>query len=73
MIKTEIMRRMDEAAFQAEAELSENGHLWSAVALSQWWSKWYMRAGHKRLGRILVALNKKIEVGKDEKQLFLKY
>jgi len=24
-----------------------------------WWSKWYMKTGHKRLGRILVVMGRK--------------
>ena len=54
----EIMRQMDEAAEQAETELDQNLENWSAKEIIAWWSKWYMRTGHKRLGRLLVARGK---------------
>lgn len=54
-----MMKRMDEAASSAEAELEQNFVKWSAQDLVSWWSRWYLKAGHKRLGRILVAINKK--------------
>ena len=49
---------MDEAAKAAEKELLECFDDWSARALAKWWAKWYLKAGHKRLGRLLVDLNK---------------
>ena len=57
--KEEMMKQMDEAALQAEAELQKNYINWSASDLVAWWSQWYMKAGHKRLGRILVAKGRK--------------
>ena len=59
MEKDEQMKQMDDAAAQAEAELTKNGANWSAKELISWWSRWYLKAGHKRLGRILVAVGKK--------------
>lgn len=53
------MKKMDEAAEQAEAELREHLDGWSARELAAWWSNWYGKAGHKRLGRILVGIGKK--------------
>jgi hypothetical protein len=50
---------MDEAAKAAEQELLEHFDQWSARAIAKWWAKWYMTAGHKRLGRLLVSLNEK--------------
>jgi hypothetical protein len=49
---------MDEAAKEAEKELLEHFDQWSARAVAKWWTKWYLKAGHKRLGRLLVDLTK---------------
>lgn len=54
----ELMRQMDEAADQAKVELEQNIINLSARDIITWWSKWYMKTGHKRLGRILVAMGK---------------
>jgi hypothetical protein len=51
-------RQMDEAAEKALEEIKANVDAWSARDLIKWWSQWYLKAGHKRLGRILVALSK---------------
>jgi hypothetical protein len=51
-------RQFDEAAEKAMAELREHFDAWSARDLSAWWSRWYLKAGHKRLGRILVTQSK---------------
>ncbi len=51
-------RQMDEAAEKALEEIKANLGAWSAADLIQWWVKWYLKAGHKRLGRILVAISK---------------
>jgi hypothetical protein len=55
----EMMREMDEAAELAENELDQNLENWSTTDIISWWSRWYMRTGHKRLGRALVARGKK--------------
>ena len=52
------MRQMDEAADQAKAELEQNLDKLTARDIIAWWSKWYMKTGHKRLGRILVSMGK---------------
>ncbi len=57
----ELMKQMDEAALQARAELVKKIETWSAKELIAWWTRSYMKAGHKRLGRILVELGKKVE------------
>ena len=49
---------MDAAATEAHNELMEHVDNWSALELIGWWSRWYMKAGHKRLGRVLVSLAK---------------
>ncbi len=51
----EMMKQMDEAAAQAEVEFTKNFAGWKAEDVVSWWSRWYLKAGHKRLGRILVA------------------
>jgi hypothetical protein len=53
-----LMRQMDDAAAQAQTELEQNIDNLSARDIISWWSKWYMKTGHKRLGRILVAMGK---------------
>jgi len=50
--------QFDEEAKKAMAELQENFDTWSARDLGAWWTRWYLKAGHKRLGRILVAQSK---------------
>ena len=48
-----IIAQMDEAAAEAEKELA--GMDTEAVRSGrEWWKKYYLQAGHKRLGRILV-------------------
>jgi hypothetical protein len=49
---------MDQAAAQAKEELQQHFGNWSAKELAAWWIRWYLKAGHKRLGRILVAMGK---------------
>jgi len=49
---------MDDAAAQAQTELEQNLDNQSARDIIIWWSKWYMKTGQKRLGRILVAMGK---------------
>ena len=49
---------MDAATTEAHNELMEHVDGWSALELIQWWQRWYMKAGHKRLGRVLVSLAK---------------
>ncbi len=51
-------KQMDEAAEQAYGELKQNMDGWSAGDLIGWWARWYLKAGHKRLGRMLVAISK---------------
>ena len=52
------LKQMDEEASQANEELKQNIDQWSAKDLVKWWSIWYLKAGHKRLGRLLVKLGK---------------
>lgn len=45
--------QMDEAAKQAEEDL-KNFDQKAVEIVANWWNKWYLKAGHKRLGRMLV-------------------
>jgi hypothetical protein len=56
--KGAVLAEMDAAAGEAEKDL---GTLDQAAVqdIAAWWAKWYMKAGHKRLGRIMVKLAKK--------------
>ena len=49
----QISTEMDEAAYKAQEDL---GSLDSEAVkvVTAWWEKWYRRAGHKRLGRVLL-------------------
>jgi hypothetical protein len=47
----------DEAAAIAAEELKKLP-LEQVKIVADWWAKYYMSAGHKRLGRLLVALSK---------------
>jgi len=45
---------MDAAAREAHAELERHLEDWRVRDVALWWQRWYMRAGHKRLGRVLL-------------------
>lgn len=49
---------MDAAAGEAEKDLASIDQA-AVKAIATWWLKWYMKAGHKRLGRIMVKVAKK--------------
>jgi hypothetical protein len=59
MENRETLELMDLQAGLARLELEENIDLWSGRAIALWWDRWYLKAGHKRLGRILVEMAKK--------------
>jgi hypothetical protein len=52
---------MDAEAVRARRELEPSLDQWNARDLIKWWARWYSKAGHKRLGRVLVDLSKKNE------------
>ena len=56
--KGAVLAKMDAAAEEAEKDL-ENFDRAAVETLAAWWLKWYMKAGHKRLGRIMVKLAKR--------------
>ena len=53
-----LMQQMDDSATQAKAEIEQNVDNLSARDIINWWTKWYLKTGHKRLGRILIAIGK---------------
>lgn len=55
--KGTVLAEMDAAAREAEKDLAT---LDQAVVetIAAWWLKWYITAGHKRLGRLLVKIAK---------------
>lgn len=48
---------MDKACIEAEKDL-ENLQADTVKSMADWFTKWYLRAGHKRLGRLLVRISK---------------
>lgn len=63
------LEEMDQAASVAEAELSRLTDEQIAV-VSIWWSKNYMKAGHKRLGRILARNGKRLAQVPEMQELY---
>ena len=60
----EDKQAMDSAATDAEQALDElltQDEPATAQDLVDWWYSWYMKAGHKRLGRLLVQVAKEKE------------
>ena len=57
----EQVNEMDVAAQQAQEELKANFETWTAKDVMAWWSRNFLKAGHKRLGRILVSLTKELK------------
>jgi hypothetical protein len=57
--KGAVLAEMDAAAGEAEKDLATLDQA-AVETIAAWWAKWYMKAGHKRLGRIMVKLAKKM-------------
>lgn len=55
---------MDRAAEDAKQELAGYGPDPTSGELLSWYLRWYEKAGHKRLGRILVTLAKSLTATK---------
>lgn len=49
----DIFEQMDQAAEKAKEDL-KNLNEEAVIEVAQWWKKYYLNAGHKRLGRILI-------------------
>lgn len=58
MATDEQLRAMDHEADAALEELVKHLDEWNARDVIKWWANWYMKAGHKRLGRKLVQISK---------------
>uniref|UniRef100_A0A7C4XEF9 PFL domain-containing protein n=1 Tax=candidate division WOR-3 bacterium TaxID=2052148 RepID=A0A7C4XEF9_UNCW3 len=59
-ISEELLANMDRAASQAKEEfdsLSDD----VKIEFARWMRKWYLKAGYRRLGRIVVAYAKEME------------
>jgi hypothetical protein len=55
--KGTVLAEMDAAAREAERDLATIDQA-AVETIAAWWLKWYMTAGHKRLGRLLVKIAK---------------
>jgi len=55
--KGNVLAKMDAAAEEAEKDLAALDQA-AVETIAAWWLKWYMTAGHKRLGRIMVKIAK---------------
>lgn len=56
--KDAVLVKMDAAAEEAEKDLATLDQA-AFKTVAAWWQKWYITAGHKRLGRIMVKIAKK--------------
>ncbi|KKN53787.1 hypothetical protein LCGC14_0598800 [marine sediment metagenome] len=56
MFTQEDKQAMDDAAADAQNDLAEVGAPpeEALVSVANWWAKWYLKAGHKRLARVLL-------------------
>ena len=52
----QVKEEMDAAAVEAQDDLTEmvDHDALEKSHIVEWWDKWYKKAGHKRLGRIIV-------------------
>ena len=55
--KGAVLAEMDAAASEAEKELATLDQE-AVKTVAAWWAKWFMKAGHKRLGRLMVKVAK---------------
>ena len=55
-MNNEIIKGMDEAAIEAQNDFMEmvDQEALEKSRVVEWWNKWYLKVGHKRLGRILI-------------------
>ena len=58
------LEAMDIAAGKAQAEL-DNIDFEAVAPVAEWWNKWFMSAGHKRLGRVLLQFREEPEIPKE--------
>lgn len=57
MFQNLSFEEMDKAAKEAEQELKAMDEK-IIESITNWWFKWYLKAGHRRLGRMLVKIYK---------------
>lgn len=55
--KEVMMKGMDDAAKVAEADLATI-EADIVITMANWWGRHYLKAGHKRLGRVLATIAK---------------
>lgn len=60
-VASEAILDEDKQALQEQMDKERQLDDWQAKDGALWWKRWYMKAGHKRLGRILVAFTKKVK------------
>jgi hypothetical protein len=70
MIGDRVKQQMDEALKKAEEDFSRLSAEARAI-VTCWWREWYLEAGHRRLGRILVsfAIGKEVTFAAGEKSM----
>jgi hypothetical protein len=56
----DTFQQMDNAANEAEKDL-ENIPNETLLVTARWFKKWYTKAGHKRLGKILVKVASQLD------------
>jgi hypothetical protein len=56
-METPTHAEMDIAADAAREEIKQCPH-WTVKQVAAWWAKWFNKCGHKRLGRILLKIDK---------------
>jgi len=56
--KGTVLAEMDAAAREAERDLATIDQA-AVETVAAWWLKWYLKAGHKRLGRMMVKVARK--------------
>jgi hypothetical protein len=57
--KQSRLEQMEKNALLAREEFERQLNVWRAKDVALWGKRWYMKAGYKRLGRILVDLSRK--------------
>ena len=53
MLTDEDKQRLDDAAVDAQNDLEDVSDE-ALTEIANWWRKWVSKAGHKRLGRVLL-------------------
>ena len=53
-LSAEQEKQFNDNARLARAELGKSWNDWKARDVAVWWDKWHTKAGHVRLGRILM-------------------